>query len=350
MTHRPTPIRPFAPVAILALLASLALGALSFGVAQDEVNLYSARHYDTDDQLYALFEERTGITVNVLEGNSDELIQRMTSEGANSPADVFITVDAGRLWRAEEAGLLASTHSDVLDERIPENLSHPNGLWFGFSQRVRGIVYSVDAVDPSELSTYEALADDAWEGRICIRSSSNVYNQSLLASLIATNGADEAEAWAAGIVDNMARSPQGGDTDQIRGVAAGECDVAVANHYYLARLITSNDANDRAVAEQVGYFFPNQDGRGTHVNVSGAGVVATAPNPDAAVRFLEFLASDEAQEIFAGANNEYPAVEGVAVSEVTQGFGEYRTDALNVATYGENNPEAVRVFDRVGWR
>ncbi len=348
MTHHRTSARRL--LAVAATFA-LALGAFAPALAQDDVvNVYTARHYDTDDRLYTLFEERTGISVNVLEGNSDELIQRMTSEGANSPADVFVTVDAGRLWRAEEAGLLAPTRSDLLEERVPENLRHPNGLWFGFSQRVRGIVYAVDAVDPAELSTYEDLANDRWRGRICVRSSSNVYNQSLLASLIATHGAEEAEAWAGGIVDNMARPPQGGDTDQIRGVAAGECDVAVANHYYLARLITSSDANDRAVAEQVGFFFPNQDGRGIHVNISGAGAVATAPHPDAAVRFLEFLASDEAQEIFAAANNEYPAVEGVAVSEVTRGFGDYRTDALNVATYGENNPEAVRIFDRVGWR
>ena len=348
MTHHRTSARRL--LAVAATFA-LALGAFAPALAQDDVvNVYTARHYDTDDRLYTLFEERTGISVNVLEGNSDELIQRMTSEGANSPADVFVTVDAGRLWRAEEAGLLAPTRSDLLEERVPENLRHPNGLWFGFSQRVRGIVYAVDAVDPAELSTYEDLANDRWRGRICVRSSSNVYNQSLLASLIATHGAEEAEAWAGGIVDNMARPPQGGDTDQIRGVAAGECDVAVANHYYLARLMTSNDPADREVAERVGYYFPNQDGRGVHVNVSGAGVAASAPNPDNAVKFLEFLASDEAQAIFSGANNEYPAVAGVAPSEVARGFGDYRTDALNVATYGEHNPEAIRIFDRVGWR
>ena len=330
---------------------ALALAAFAPALAQsDVVNVYTARHYDTDDRLYRMFEERTGIRVQLLEGSSDELISRMTSEGANSPADVFVTVDAGRLWRAERAGLLAPTSSATLEERIPANLRHPDGFWFGLSQRHRGIVYAVDAVDPADLSSYEDLVHERWNRRICIRSSNNVYNQSLLASMIATHGAEEAEAWAAAIVDNMARPPQGGDSDQIRAVAAGQCDVAIANHYYLARLMTSEDSADREVAERVGYFFPNQDGRGVHVNVSGAGVVATAPNPDNAVRFLEFLASDEAQAIFAGANNEYPAVEGVAPSEVARGFGDYRTDALNVATYGEHNPEAIRIFDRVGWR
>ncbi|HEX7003955.1 MAG TPA: Fe(3+) ABC transporter substrate-binding protein [Trueperaceae bacterium] len=316
----------------------------------DVVNVYSSRHYPTDEELYEEFTDETGIEVNVIEADADELIARIESEGRNSPADVFITVDAGRLWRAEQAGILASVDSEVLEERIPENLRHPEGKWFGLTQRVRVIVYNEEAVDPSELSTYEDLADERWDDRICIRSSSNVYNQSLVASLIAANGAEATEEWAEGLVDNMARRPQGGDTDQILAVAAGECDVAVVNHYYLARLIASDDPADREVAEKVGLFFPNQEGRGAHVNISGAGVVATAPHPENAVRFIEYLTSPEAQEIFAQGNNEFPVVDGVPASEVAESFGEFVADDVNIALLGENNPEAVMLMDRAGWR
>ncbi|MFN2322458.1 MAG: Fe(3+) ABC transporter substrate-binding protein [Trueperaceae bacterium] len=333
-----------------AIITATVFALLGLTSAQEVVNVYSARHYDSDQALFDLFTEQTGIEVNLIEAGADELIERMRSEGVNSPADVIVTVDAGRLWRAEEAGLLASIESDALEAAIPANLRHPDGRWFGFSQRARAIVYSTDRVDPAELSTYEDLASDAWEDRVCIRSSSNIYNISLMASIIATAGVDAAQAWADGIVENLARNPQGGDTDQIRAVAAGECDVAVVNHYYLARLIASSDAGDQAVADSVGLFFPNQDDRGTHVNISGAGVVATAPNRANAIRFLEFLATPEAQEIFAKANYEYPAVEGIAVSEVATGFGSFRTDALNVASYGENSAEALRVMDRAGWQ
>ena len=333
-----------------AFIAGSIFALLGVTSAQEVVNVYSARHYDSDQTLFDLFTEQTGIQVNLIEAGADELIERMRSEGANSPADVIVTVDAGRLWRADEAGLLASIDSDALEAAIPASLRHPEGRWFGLSQRARGIVYSTERVDPSELSTYEDLASEAWEDRVCIRSSSNIYNISLTASVIATVGVDAAQEWANGIARSLARNPQGGDTDQIRAVAAGECDVAVVNHYYLARLIASSDANDQAVAAAVGLFFPNQDDRGTHVNISGAGVVATAPNRANAIRFIEFLATAEAQEIFAKANHEYPAREGVAVSEAVEGFGTFRTDALNVAAYGENSAEALRVMDRAGWQ
>jgi len=333
------------------LAAALLVALLGAALAQEAVvNVYSARHYEADEALFETFEELTGIEVAVIEGDSDELISRIESEGANSPADVFITVDAGRLWRAEEAGLLAPVDSPVLNAVVPENLRHPDGLWFGLTQRVRGIVYAEDRVDPSELSSYEDLADPMWEGRICIRSSSNIYNQSLLASIIASNGADAAESWAASIVENMARPPQGGDTDQIRAVAAGECDVAVVNHYYLARLIGSDDPADNEVADAVGWLFPNQDGRGAHVNVSGAGVVASAPNRANAIRFVTFLTTPAAQAVFAGGNDELPVVDGVASSDATESLGDFVTDAVNVSLYGRNNPDAVRIFDRVGWR
>jgi iron(III) transport system substrate-binding protein len=338
------------PRRLLAALATFAVLALpGFAGAQEVVNVYSARHYDSDATLYDTFTAQTGIRVNLIEAGADELIQRIQSEGRNSPADVIITVDAGRLWRADEAGILASVQSDALEAAIPASLRHPEGRWFGLSQRARGIVYSTDRVDPAALSTYEDLAGETWRGRVCTRSSTNIYSISMTASLIATSGVDAAQAWADGLARNLARSPQGGDTDQIRAVAAGECDVAIVNHYYLARLIASNDAADQAVAGAVGFFFPNQDDRGTHVNISGAGVVATAPNQANAIRFIEFLATPEAQEIFAKANHEYPAREGIAVSDAVAGLGTFRSDALNVAAYGENSAEALRVMDRAGW-
>ena len=328
------------------LLVSLLLGA----AWAQEVNVYSSRHYDSDEALYETFTEETGITVNIIEGDADELIERIRSEGENSPADVFITVDAGRLWRAEEAGILANTQSEILNSAVPENLRHPEGQWFGLTKRARVLVYNPETVDPSELSTYENLAEPQWQGRVCIRSSGNVYNQSLLASIIAADGAEAAEAWAQGLVDNFARSPQGGDTDQITAVAAGECDVAVVNHYYYARLAASEDAADRDVAEATALFFPNQEERGTHVNISGVAVVESAPHPENAVQFLEFLVTPEAQAVFAEGSYEYPVVADVPVAPVVEGFDDFTEDTVNVVVLGENNPEAVRIMDRVGWQ
>ncbi len=318
------------------------------------VNLYSARHYDTDDQIYTGFQEATGIRVNVVEAEADQLIERIKSEGQNSPADILMTVDAGRLWRAEQEDMFQPVTSSVLSEAIPENLRHPDGLWFGLTKRARVLVYNKDTVDPSELSTYEDLADPKWRGRILVRSSTNIYNQSLVGSMIAAHGAEETEAWARGLVANLARNPEGGDTDQIKAAAAGLGDIAISNTYYLARLVKSDKPEEQAIAEKMGVFFPNQgdgpNGRGTHVNISGAGVVKTAPNAEAAVRFLEYLASPEAQRIFAESNNEYPVVEGVEVDAVVAGFGEFKADPLNAAVFGSNNPEALRITDRAGWK
>jgi len=330
--------------------AILVIGLGAQGAQAEEVNLYSSRHYDTDVALYQAFTDETGIEVNLIEGDADQLIERIKAEGRNSPADVLITVDAGRLWRAEDAGLLQPVSSAVLEERIPAKLRHPAGQWFGLSQRLRGIVYARDRVDPGEITSYEELADPKWQGRVCIRSSTNVYNQSLVASMIEANGVEETEAWAEGLVDNLARPPQGGDTDQIQAVAAGECDVAVVNHYYFVRLIESESEDDRAVADKVDIVFPNQGGRGAHANVSGAGVVATAPNQGNAVRFLEYLTTPEAQAYFAQGNYEFPVVDGVKLVPVLEQWGEIRTDDVNAAKLGENNPEAVKLMDRVGWK
>jgi iron(III) transport system substrate-binding protein len=330
--------------------ALLAIALTSGAAAAQEVNLYSSRHYDTDVALYDAFAEQTGIEVYLIEASEDELIERIKAEGANSPADVLITVDAGRLWRAEEAGLFQPVSSAVLEERIPDNLRHPEGKWFGLSQRLRGVVYANDRVDPSEITSYEDLADPKWRGRICIRSSTNVYNQSLVGSMIEAEGIEATQAWAQGLVDNLARPPQGGDTDQIKAVAAGECDVAVVNHYYFVRLLESDSADDRAIAEQVDIIFPNQDGRGAHANISGAGVIAAAPNKENAIRFLEYLTTPEAQAFFAQGNHEFPVVEGVKLDPVLEQWAEIKTDAVNAAKLGENNPEAVKLMDRVGWK
>ncbi|QFU03091.1 Iron deficiency-induced protein A precursor [Halomonas sp. THAF5a] len=333
---------------LAALVAGSALATQAS--AAEELNIYSARHYDSDAALYAAFTEETGIEVNVLEGDSDQLIQRLKLEGEAGPADVLITVDAGRLWRGEHEDIFASVESEVLDERLPAHMRHPEGKWFGFSQRVRALFIDPTAVDADEISRYEDLADPALEGEVCIRSSNNIYNQSLLASMIAHHGEEEAETWAEGVVANFARDPEGGDTDQIRGVASGECSVAVANHYYYVRLLHSDNEADREVAEKVEIVFPNQEDRGAHINVGGAGMVKGAPNEKNAVRFLEFLASDEAQALFATGNYEFPAVDGAELDGVLASWGDFKKDDLNVSVLGENNPEAVRIFDRAGWR
>lgn len=319
---------------------------VSDATATGEINLYSSRHYDSDDALYQAFTQQTGIQVNLIEGEADKLIERIQTEGQNSPADVLITVDAGNLWRAEQAGIFQPVSSPVLEQSIPATLRHPQGLWFGFSRRARVIVYNKATVDPSQLSTYEALAEPEWQGRVCVRSSSNIYNQSLVASKIETLGVEETEKWAKSLVSNFAREPEGNDTAQVKAVAQGVCDVGIANHYYVARLIKSDKPEDQEVAQAVGVFFPKP----THVNISGGGVAVNAPNRESAIKFLEFLAGAEAQKSFAEAVNEYPAVSGVPTDAVVSQFGEFASDEVNVASYGKNNPEAVKLMDRVGWK
>ncbi|GAB4381342.1 MAG: Fe(3+) ABC transporter substrate-binding protein [Elainellaceae cyanobacterium] len=314
-----------------------------------EVNLYSARHYDTDNSLYQSFTEATGFRVNLIEAEADPLIERIKSEGSNSPADVLITVDAGRLWRAEQEGLFEPVQSTLLQEAVPSNVRHPQGLWYGLSKRARVIMYNKDQVNPAELSTYEDLADPKWRGQILVRSSTNIYNQSLVGSIMEANGAQATEEWARGMVANFARPPEGNDTAQIQACAAGVGNLAIANTYYLMRLAKSDNPEDQAVAEKIGVFFPNQRDRGTHVNISGAGVLKTAPNKQAAVRFLEHLVSPEAQAIFAQGNNEYPVVEGVELDPVVASYGSFKEDQLNASVFGQNNDEALRLMDRAGW-
>jgi iron(III) transport system substrate-binding protein len=318
------------------------------------VNLYSARHYDTDNELYQSFSDQTGVQVQLVEAEADQLIERIKSEGANSPADLLMTVDAGRLWRAEQEGLFEPISSAVLEQAIPANLRHPDGLWFGLSKRARVIIYSKERVNPAELSTYEDLADPKWRGRLLVRSSTNVYNQSLVGSLLAVHGPQETEEWARGLVANFARPPEGGDTTQIQAVAAGVGDIAIANTYYLARMLNSDNPEERAVAEQVDVFFPNQRDRGTHVNISGAGILKTARNKNAAQQFLEHLVSRAAQEIFADGNYEYPVVNGVTINPTVDRFdgngSQFKEDTMNASIFGRNNLEALQIMDRAGWR
>ena len=337
---------------IKALLCALGLAAIFQPAAAQEkvVNLYTSRHYQTDEALYTNFTKATGIKVNRIEAGEDPLIERMKQEGARSPADVLLTVDAGRLWRAEQAGLLQPVSSKVLEERIPANLRHPEGLWYGFSLRARPIFYAKGRVDPAKIATYESLADPAHKGKVCIRSSSNVYNLSLMSSMIAANGPDKAEAWARGVVANMARAPKGGDTDQLNAVAAGECDIAVSNTYYYVRLLKSKKPEERAAAEKLGIVWPNQKDRGTHVNISGAGVAKNAPHKANAIKFLEYLSSPEAQAYFANGNNEYPVVGKVTGNAELASLGDFRQDTLNVSLYGRNQGAAQQAYDRAGWK
>ena len=335
------------PLTLLALAF-----ALPAAQAQEKVlNLYSSRHYQTDEALYANFTKATGIAVKRIEASEDALIERIRNEGARSPADVLVTVDAGRLWRAEQLGLFQPVKSAVLDARIPASLREPSGLWFGFSTRARLVAYNKAKVKAGEIASYEDLADPKWKGRVCMRSSTNMYNLSLMGSLVEHLGEAKAEAWARAVKANFARDPKGGDTDQLKAVAAGECDVTVSNQYYYARMVRSQKPEDRAVIDKLGVVMPNQANRGTHVNISGAGVMKNAPNRDAAVKFLEYLASDEAQRYFAEGNNEWPAVASLKTENpALAALGAFKQDALNVAALGRNQPAAQKIYDRVGWK
>ena len=334
--------------AFVVLFAAVCCSAPLF--AADEVNVYSARKEDLIKPLLDRFTADTGITVNLVTGKADALLQRLASEGRNSPADLFITTDAGRLHRAKAAGVLQPVSSAQLEAAIPAYLRDPEGYWFGISMRARPVFYVTGKVDPAELSTYEALADPKWKGRICVRSSGNIYNQSLVASMIASDGETATEKWAQGLVGNFARPPKGGDRDQITAAAAGLCDIAIANTYYLAQMIHSGDEAQAAAANAVSVFWPNQEDRGAHVNVSGIGLTASSQHKDDAVQLMEYLVSPEAQEWYATTNQEYPVREGVAWSETLTAWGQFKADKLNLSLLGENNPAAVMLMDRAGWR
>jgi iron(III) transport system substrate-binding protein len=339
------------PIRTLLTLTALALAAPSLpAFAAGEVNLYSARKEELIKPLLDRFTAQTGITVNLVTGKADALLKRLESEGRNTPADLLLTTDAGRLYRAYEAGVLQPVRSDVLERQIPAVYRDPEGHWFGVSVRARVLMYAPDRVDPAQLSTYEALADSRWKQRICIRSSGNIYNQSLVGALIAAHGEAETEAWARSLVANMARPPKGGDRDQISAVAAGQCDIAVANTYYLGTMLNSSDPAQREAAAKVAVFWPNQQGRGAHVNISGAGVTRHAQNRDNAVKLLEFMVSEESQRWYADANLEYPVRSGIPLNATLEAWGTFKADTLNLAELGRNNAAAVRLMDRAGWK
>lgn len=335
---------------LLATALLMACAAHPLHAAEEQVvNLYTSRHYQTDEVLYENFTKATGIQVNRIEGKDDALIERIRNEGENSPADVFITSDASRLGKADGYGLLAPIESAVLESRIPANLRSAH--WFAFSKRARVIVYNPKTVEPEQVQNYEDLADPALKGKVCTRSGSHPYNLSLGASLVKRLGAEKTEAWAKGVVANFARQPKGGDTDQIRAVAAGECGVAIANSYYFARLMNSDKPADQAVVKAVGLVWPNQANVGTHINISGGGLVKTAPHKAAAIAFLEYLASDEAQRYFANGNNEWPAVPDVSVNNpALEKMGEFKGDTLPVAELADAVAEAQKMYDRAGYR
>jgi iron(III) transport system substrate-binding protein len=314
-----------------------------------EVNLYTDRHYDTDEALYNKFTEETGIKVNVVKGKSDELIERLDREGEDTQADLLITADAGRLFRAKDKGLLQSVESNILNSNIPENLRDKDNNWFGLTVRGRVIVYSLDRVNPEELSTYEDLTNEKWNGKILVRSSSNIYNQSLLASMIALEGEEKAKEWAKGILNNMAREPQGNDRAQATAVVAGEGDIAIMNTYYIGKMLNSSNEEEVKVAENVGVFFPNQDTTGTHINVSGVGLTKHSQNSENAIKLIEFLASEEAQKEFAQANYEYPVNPNVEPSDLLKSWGDFRTQDINISLLGEYNQKAVEIFNEIGW-
>ena len=316
----------------------------------EEVNVYSGRKEALIKPLFDEFTQETGIGINLVTGKADALIKRLELEGENSPADLLLTVDAGRLYRAKQQGLLQAISSALLNEAVPENYRDPQGYWYGLSIRARVIVYSRTHIGPAQLSTYEALAEPVWHKQLCVRSSTNVYNQSLVASMLAHHGQQETEEWISGLVGNFARDPKGGDRDQIKAVAAGQCKLALVNTYYLAGMLSSGVDSEVAAANKVVLFWPNQEGRGVHVNISGAGITRSTRQKAAAVRLLEYLVSIPAQEWYGKTNHEFPVREGVTGAGILQSWGAFKADSLKLALLGEHNQAAVRAMDRAGWK
>ncbi|WLV24174.1 Fe(3+) ABC transporter substrate-binding protein [Aciduricibacillus chroicocephali] len=353
-------------LSILAIITLLALSACggnnddsaskdkdSTGIKKEEskeLNLYTGRHYDTDQQLYDRFTKKTGIKVNVIAAKDDELIARLEREGKASEADVFVTADAGRLARAKDKGLLQSFKSKTLEQNVPDKYRDDDGAWYGLTKRARVIAYDKERVKPEDIKEYDVLATDKFKGKVLIRSSDNIYNQSLVASFIALNGKDEAKKWAEGIVANMARAPKGGDRDQAVAVAAGEGDVAVMNSYYFGQMLNSEEEEEKKAAEKLAIVFPNQDTTGTHVNISGAGIAAGSKNKENAIKFIEFLSEPEQQEQFSATNFEYPVNKDAKTSDLLKSWGDFKEQDIDLTQLGENNEEAIKIMNEVGWK
>ncbi|MDH3375437.1 MAG: Fe(3+) ABC transporter substrate-binding protein [Gammaproteobacteria bacterium] len=334
---------------LFMVAAAIALLNMQPAIAA-EVNVYSARKEALIKPLLDRFSADTGIRVNLVTGKADALLARLLSEGVNSPADVLITTDAGRLHRAKTADVLQAVDSTVLAAAVPAEFTDSDGYWFGLSMRARPVMYAKDRVDPTTLNDYEDLASPEWKARICVRSSDNIYNQSMVASMLIARGVESTEEWAEALVANLARDPKGGDRDQIKAVAAGQCDVAIANTYYLAHLLNSDDSNERRAAQAVAIHWPNQSGRGTHVNVSGIAMTRAAPNPDQALQLMEYLVGDAAQTWYAESNYEYPVKLGLGLSPTVAAWGKFKADSVSLSRLGEFNSRAVMLMDRAGWR
>lgn len=316
---------------------------------KDVVNVYTHRHYKADDELFAKFTKETGIKVNIVNASADELIQRLKTEGKNSQADVLITVDAGRLVRAQSQDLLQPIKSDILERNIAPKFREKNGNWFGLTYRARIIAYAKDRVNPEHLQNYKDLSSSDYKGKVLIRSSENIYNQSLLASIIVAEGEERARDWAKNVVENMARNPKGSDQDQVKAVAAGEGDIAVVNTYYIGLMLNDENPEERKAGEAVGIIFPNQDNRGTHINISGAGVTKYAPHKENAIKLIEFLSGVEAQQTLANLNFEYPINPDASKAKILKEWGDFKADDIDLSKLGEYNSEAVKIFDEVGW-
>jgi iron(III) transport system substrate-binding protein len=342
--------RTFKLSALVALIISLAACGGSSSSKEEVVNVYTHRHYQADDELFSKFTEETGIKVNIVNASADELIQRLETEGENSNADILITVDAGRLYRAQEKGLLQPISTEKLLANIGENFREPEGHWYGITYRARIIAYAKDRVNPEDIKTYEDLADPKWKGKVLIRSSENIYNQSLLASIIIAKGEEKAKDWATGVVANMARNPKGSDRDQVKALAAGEGDLAIVNTYYVGLMLNDKNEEERKAGESVGIIFPNQADRGTHINISGVAVTKHSPNKENAIKLIEFLSEVPAQKTLAGLNYEYPINPNVPKDAILETWGDFKADEVQLYLLGKHNSVAVKIFDEAGWK
>ena len=318
----------------------------------NEINLYSQRHYKVDEKQYEAFENETGIKINVVKANADELIERLKNEGENSPADLFITVDAGKLQKAKDLDLLQKISSPIINQNVDVDLKDVNGYWIPITYRARILVYSKDRVKSDELSTYANLTDEKWRNKVLVRSSSNAYNQALLSSIVANNGVDAASKWARDLVKNFARDPKGNDRDQVKAIAAGQGDVAIVNSYYIGLLLSSENEEEIKAGNSVGVFFPNQgeDETGSHINVSGIGLIKNAPNKENAIKLMEFLTSESAQKIYTNTSYEYPANPNVEPNEIVKKWGSFKKDKLDLNQLGVFRNKAIEIFDKSGWK
>jgi len=337
---------------ILFLFILIASACSTNNETSNEVNLYSQRHYAVDELQYKNFTEKTGIKVNVVKANADELIERLKNEGGSSPADLFVTVDAGKLFNAREAGVLQKIPSESINQNIMGELRDPEGFWAPITYRSRVIVYSNERVKKSDLSTYEDLANPKWKNRLLVRSSSNAYNQALMSSLVANLGSENTESWASAVVSNFARDPKGSDRDQVKAIAAGQGDIAIVNSYYIGLLLASEKEEELNAGNSVSVFFPNQgeSDRGSHINISALGLIKSSPNIENAIKLIEYLTSEEAQDVYVNNSYEYPANSMVEPSQIVKSWGGFKIDKLNLNALGEFRPEALRIFDKTGWK